>query len=173
MRAALGDDAAAVHRQDALAEGQLAPAAAASRSCAATARSGRTNPAVASKYARTSESTARCPKRARTSSPESNVCGTSCARAASIVVPRKLSTPCSGPACGEAIISPPHSTRSSSPVSASIARHSSCERLTSGTYRAPSPIASRVIRVSPWVEPNVCGGVHRSMPSTSAPARAN
>ena len=39
------------------------------------------------------------------------------------------------------------------PVPASISRHSSWERRTSGTYSAPSPTASLVMRVSPCEEP--------------------
>ena len=54
---------------------------------------------------------------------------------------------------GRDMIRPPGWVRSRVPVCASISRQSSCERRTSGTYSGPSPTASRVILVSPWVDP--------------------
>ena len=52
----------------------------------------------------------------------------------------------------------PDRVRSLTPACCSIWRQRSCERRTSGTYSGPSPIARRVILVSPWVEPYTCGG---------------
>src|SRR5205085_6818287 len=42
-----------------------------------------------------------------------------------------------------------------------------------GTYASPSPIALRVMRVSPPEEPKACGGSKRSIPSTRAPRAAS
>ena len=43
------------------------------------------------------------------------------------------------------------------------------ERRMKGIYISPSPIDCRVMRVSPWLDPIVCGGSKRSMPSARAP----
>ena len=59
-----------------------------------------------------------------------------------------------------------------SPLAASSSGQSACERITSGTKAAPSPTASRVMRVRPWLEPWSCGGAKRSMPTTRAPPAA-
>ena len=62
---------------------------------------------------------------------------------------------------------------SSVALSRSISRHSSCERRASGTYSRPSPIATRVIRVSPCVDPHACGGAYWSIPMTETPRAAS
>ncbi len=62
---------------------------------------------------------------------------------------------------------------SSAPLSRSISRHSSCERRASGTYSRPSPIARRVIRVSPCVDPQAWGGTYWSIPMTETPRAAS
>ena len=55
---------------------------------------------------------------------------------------------------------------------ASMSRQIWWERRTSGVYCSPSPIATRVMRVSPCEEPSACGGEYWSMPSTLAPRLA-
>jgi hypothetical protein len=70
------------------------------------------------------------------------------------------------------MISPPQDVRSDAPDSRSSSRHNSCERIASGVYCAPSPIARRVMRVSPWLEPIACGGEKRSIPRTRLPRLA-
>ena len=64
------------------------------------------------------------------------------------------------------MMSAPLVVNSERPVLRSSALQISCERTASGVYCAPSPIASRVIRVSPCDEPSPCGGENRSMPRT-------
>ena len=46
------------------------------------------------------------------------------------------------------------------------------ERSANGTNCSPSPIACRVIRVSPLEDPNECGGAYLSIPITLAPPPA-
>ena len=68
-------------------------------------------------------------------------------------------------------MSPPLSWKSLRPVCASKSRQISLLRRTKGMYISPSAMALRVMRVSPWLEPIVCGGSKRSMPRTVAPRR--
>ncbi|MNN86599.1 hypothetical protein D3C81_2040340 [compost metagenome] len=73
----------------------------------------------------------------------------------------------------EVSASKPDCSNNDSPDCASRLRQICWARFTMGTYCAPSPTDSRVMRVSPWLEPKVCGGWKRSMPTTSTPALAN
>ena len=55
----------------------------------------------------------------------------------------------------EVSTSNPDCSNNDSPDKASSSRQIRCELRTMGTYCAPSPTDSRVIRVSPWLEPKV------------------
>ena len=92
--------------------------------------------------------------------------------AALIVVFRKSVFPCSGCSPADDIISPPVMVMRSAPVSLSSSRQISYERSANGTNCSPSPIACRVIRVSPYEDPNECGGAYLSIPITLAPPPA-
>src|SRR3974390_1684642 len=59
------------------------------------------------------------------------------------------------------------------PVAASSSSQIALERRTSGTNSRPSPMACRVMRVSPCDEPWSCGGENRSIPTAFAPSLAD
>ena len=104
----------------------------------------------------------------------SNSCGTSCRLAASMVVCRKSALPWVLARLPlPEMTNSPFCTSRDFPVRCSSARQISFERRASGVYCTPSPQASRVMRVSPWLEPKACGGVNWSRPRTLAPRLAS
>ena len=139
-----------------------APARRASVSWAVIADSGRTNPASGSKYASVSSGALNIGNPSRSCGFERLRCGIPWSRATARVCSRN-------PSSRWPITSPPICSSTLHPVAASSSRQSSCERRTNGTCSAPSPTASRVIRVSPWVDPRSCGGreaIHPDHPQT-------
>ena len=68
---------------------------------------------------------------------------------------------------------PPVTTRIDSPVASSSSRQYRYAARSSGTYWGPSEYARRMMRVDPCEEPNACGTVNCSRPSTLQPLRAS